>query len=81
MTNCPAHSTTLTTETITIGTTVCPVDSTITPAPTSVGTIGTITRSNPPKATSSSLPVTAGAGRVAGVEVVAAAAGLLAALL
>ncbi|KAK3391152.1 hypothetical protein B0H63DRAFT_467373 [Podospora didyma] len=87
VTNCPAHSTTVTTEIITIGTTVCPVSvpvsSTLTKYSSLYSSVGTVTA--PPKTSStstSSVPVTAGAGRIAhGVEMAAAAAGIFAALL
>lgn len=95
VTSCPANSSTHTyiiTDTISSYTTVCPVTATYTPVkPTSTlgypalvtssasKSVGTVT---PVKPTTSIVPFTGGAGRVAvGVEMVAAAAGIVAALL
>ncbi|KAK4153493.1 putative cell wall protein sed1 protein [Chaetomidium leptoderma] len=91
VTDCPAHSTRVTTEII-VTTTVCPVtdepegptttDSpSFVPSSTEFGTITIPSTSRGPQPTSS-VPVTAGAGRaVRGVEGIAAVAGLFAAFL
>lgn len=84
VTDCPAESTIVTTEVITT-VTVCPVTETDTPTlPPVTSSFGTITRlptTGGPRPTTS-VPVTAGAGRVVrGVEGIAAVAGLFAALL
>jgi hypothetical protein len=84
VTKCPAESITVTTEVITVGTTVCPVSSdwpkwtapagsfTYSTAPTFAPTGGA------PVKPTSSVPITAGAGKAAAVPVLAAAAGIAA---
>jgi hypothetical protein len=85
VTKCPAESIHVTTEVLTVGTTVCPVSSdwpkwtapagsfTYSTAPTYAPTGGV-----PAKPTNTNVPITAGAGKAAGVPVLAAAAGIAA---
>jgi hypothetical protein len=88
VTNCPSHST-ITTVEVVVTTTVCPVTETqapsvppsLTPTSSAFGTV-TVPKTSTGAKPTSSVPVTAGAGRViGGFEGLAALAGLFAALL